>query len=258
MQGHTVGRVPGIRDRLLVNHFGTRRTADLWQLTSDGAGFGQSQGFCGLEHRHNLAHRDRQGRIIRPLRLIGQSDGHVAAADGLRDERHHRADRALIGEGAAWLKEAGQRVVVKLHAEADRRRDPDLRRGGVACARAGHGDRGHAEARGIATSRWGRARNQLGATGEGNRRCGGVACSRSSHINACHEAIAEQRRGCRPAAAATADGDSRSHRIGLVAAGDREAGGTEPAECCCGRGRRAAGRRRDADSRRGSVTCAFE
>ena len=51
VQDHTVGaesRVVAesrIGDRLLVNHLGTGRAADLRQLTSDGAGLGQSQGF---------------------------------------------------------------------------------------------------------------------------------------------------------------------------------------------------------------------
>ena len=175
MQGHAVVVSPGIGDRLLVNHFGTGRAANLRQRASDATVLGQGQCFRGLEHRHDLAHRDRQGRIIRPFRLIGQGDGLAIA--GIGDERHHRAHRALIGERQAWLKEAGQRVVVKLHAEADRRRDLDLRRSGVAGTRVGHGDRHHTEARRIAKPRRGRARHQLGAAGKGNRRRGGVARS---------------------------------------------------------------------------------
>ena len=67
--------------------------------------------------------------------MIAQRHRHPIAAGGLRDEGHHRAHGALIGERQPWLKEAGQRLIIKLHAEADRRRDLDLRRGGVTGAR---------------------------------------------------------------------------------------------------------------------------
>ena len=140
MQGHAVVVSPGIGDRLLVNHFGTGRAANLRQRASDATVLGQGQCFRGLEHRHDLAHGDRQGRVIRPLRLVGQSNRH--AATGIFDERHHRAHRALIGESQARLKKAGQRVVIKLHPEADRRRDLDLRSRAITAACADKSDSG--------------------------------------------------------------------------------------------------------------------
>ena len=130
MQRHAVVDSPCIGDRLLVKDLGARGTADLRQLAGDGAGLGQGQCFRGLEHRYDLALGDRQARVIRPFRLIDQGDRHAAA--GVGDERHHRAGWALIGQSEAWLKKAGQRVVIKLHSKAHRRRDLNLRQGSIA------------------------------------------------------------------------------------------------------------------------------
>ena len=151
VQQRALGGGAGVGDGLLVDDLSAGGATDLRQLARDGARLGQGERLRGLQDRHNLALSNRQGGIIRPLRLVGQSDRNPVA--GVGDERHDRALRALGGEAAAGLKEAGERVVVKPHAERDRRRDFHLGRGGVATAGAGDRDRSHAETVGIAEGR---------------------------------------------------------------------------------------------------------
>ena len=162
VQEHALGGAAGVGDGLLVEHLGARCTTDLWQLAGNGTGLGQGQGLRGLQDRHDLALGDRQGQIIRPLRLVSKFHRHSAA--GVRDERHDRAHRALVGQATAGLEEAGQRLVVKAHGKRDWRCDADFWRFRVATTGIGDGEtRDHS----------------VGHSGSGSRR--GAACGRLNH-----------------------------------------------------------------------------
>ena len=227
VQQRALGGGAGVGDRLLVDDLGAGCAADLRQLARDRARLGQGERLRGLQDRHDFLLGNRQGGIIRPLRLIGECHRHIVA--GVGDKWHDCAHRALVGQAATGLEEAGERVVVKPHAERDRRRDFHLGRGGVATAGAGDRDRSHAETVGIAEGRGCSAGGQLSPKGEGQGWCRGVSRAVVEHLNASHKTAAENCRGGGTRAATASDGDGRSPGISPGARGDGKAGGSESA-----------------------------
>ena len=150
----------------------------------------------------------------------------------------------MTGEGEGRLIEAGHRIVIKLHPEADRGRNPDLRRHRIARSGVGDRDRGHTKAGNIAHAGRGGTRPQLGAAGKSDRRRAGVIGTPRDHDHAGHEPALQHGGGRRSAAATTADAHRWRHRIGFGTAGDSEAGCAQSTQSCRRLGTRAAGRRR--------------